>query len=75
MVTIFVFIKTELGAEDDVMKELKRINEVKQAHKLYGVYDIIARIEAENMEDLKNIISSKLRRLLDIRSTITMITY
>ena len=37
--------------------------------------DIIARIEAETMEDLKNIISWKVRRLNKVRSTITMITY
>ena len=71
----FVLLTTEMGTETAVMKEMKKIVEIKEAHTVYGVYDIIARIEAETMEDLKNIISWKVRRLNKVRSTITMITY
>jgi DNA-binding Lrp family transcriptional regulator len=63
-----------LGAKTDVMKELNAIKEVKEAHRIYGVYDIIARIEAGTMMDLKDIISEKVRRLYGVRSTVTMIT-
>ena len=72
--TAFVLIKTDLGGKTDVMKDLKTIKEVKEAHRVYGVYDIIARIETGNIEDLKDIISEKVRRLYGVRSTITMIT-
>ena len=75
MGTAYVLLTTELGAETEVMKAMKMILEIKEAHTVYGVYDIIARIEAETMEDLKNIISWKVRRLDKVRSTITMITY
>ena len=75
MAFAFVLLTTEMGAETAVMKEMKKIAEIKEAHTVYGVYDIIARIEAETMEDLKNIISWKVRRLNKVRSTITMITY
>ena len=71
--TAFVLIHTDLDAKTDVMKELKTIKEVKVAHRVYGVYDIIARIEADTMMDLKDIISEKIRRLYGVRSTITMI--
>jgi DNA-binding Lrp family transcriptional regulator len=74
LATAFVLIHTDLGAETDVMKELKTIKEVKEAHRIYGVYDIIARIEVDAMMDLKDIISEKIRRLYGVRSTITMIT-
>ncbi len=73
MATAFVLLNAELGAETEVMKGLKMIDGVKEAHIVYGVYDIIARIEAETMEDLKNIISWKVRRIHRVRSTITMI--
>jgi DNA-binding Lrp family transcriptional regulator len=56
-------------------KTRAQIVEIKEAHTVYGVYEIIARIEAETMEDLKNIISWKVRRLNKVRSTLTMITY
>ena len=72
--TASVLIHTDLSGKTDVMKELKTIKEVKEAHRIYGVYDIIARIKADTMMDLKDIISEKIRRLYGVRSTITMIT-
>ena len=74
MATAYVLLNTELGAETEVMKDMKMIVEIKEAHMVYGVYDIIARIEADTMEDLKNIISWKVRRINRVRSTLTMIT-
>ncbi len=74
MATAYVLLNTELGAETELMKDMKMIVEIKEAHMVYGVQDIIARIEADTMEDLKNIISWKVRRINRVRSTLTMIT-
>ena len=74
MAKAFVLINTELGSETGVMKGLKMIDEVKEAHLVYGVYDIIARIEADTMANLKDIISWKIRHISKIRSTLTMLT-
>lgn len=73
MATAFVLIIAEIGAEREVLKGLKEIPEVKEAHMVYGVYDIIARIQTETMQELKDIISWKIRRLDKVRSTLTMI--
>ena len=73
MATAFVLINAELGAETEVLKGLKDVKEVKEAHMLYGVYDIIARIETDTMQELKDIISWKIRRLDKLKSTLTMI--
>ncbi len=73
MAKAFVLINAEIGAEDEVLKELKGMAEVKEAHVVYGVYDIIIRIEADTMDELKNIVTSKIRRLDKVRSTLTMI--
>ncbi|OGD44809.1 AsnC family transcriptional regulator [Candidatus Bathyarchaeota archaeon RBG_16_57_9] len=73
MATAFVLINAEIGAESEVLKGLKDIPEVKEAHMVYGVYDIIARIQTETMQELKDIISWKIRRLDKVRSTLTMI--
>ena len=75
MATAFVLLNAELGSETEVIDELKMIDGVKETCLVYGVYDVIARIEAETMEDLKNIISWKVRRIHRVRSTITMITF
>ena len=73
LATAFVLLNAELGAETEVLNGLKMIDEVKETHLIYGVYDIIARIEADTMEDLRKVIGWKIRRLTKVRSTITMI--
>ena len=73
MATVFVMINTELGSESMVLKGLKEIEGVKETHLVYGVYDIIARIETETMQELKDIVALKVRRLDNVRSSLTMI--
>ena len=73
MAIAFVLINAEIGAESEVLKDLRTIPEVKEAHVVYGVYDIIARVETGTMQDLKDTISWKIRRLDKVRSTLTMI--
>jgi DNA-binding Lrp family transcriptional regulator len=73
LATAFVLINSTLGAEDEVLKSLKDIKEVREAHMVFGVYDIIARIETDTMQELDNVISLKIRKLDKTRGTITMI--
>jgi len=73
LATAFVLINVEIGSEDEVLRSLKPISEVKEAHLVYGVYDIIARIETETMQELKDAVSWKIRRVDKVRSTLTMI--
>ena len=68
-----VLINTDVGAEDEVLAQVKSIDGVKEAYIVYGIYDLYAKIEAESIEKLKDIVSSKIRKLPKVRSTITMI--
>ena len=68
-----MMINSETGYETEVMKELKKISGVQEAYQLYGVYDIIIKIEAENMEELKETVLLRMRKLKRIRSTLTLI--
>ncbi|MGA2239260.1 MAG: Lrp/AsnC ligand binding domain-containing protein [Candidatus Bathyarchaeia archaeon] len=63
----------DTGGEQEVLKQLQGIPNVKEAHLVYGVYDLVARIEAETMEKLKEIVTWKVRRLDKVRSTLTTI--
>jgi len=69
----FVLINTEIGSEADVLKDLRKIEGVEEAHSVYGVYDIIAKVSAESMDKLKEIVTWRIRRLDKVRSTLTMI--
>jgi len=69
----FVLINAEIGEEVEVLKALKKLENVKEAYLIYGVYDIIARVEADSMEKLKEIVTWKMRKLDKVRSTLTMI--
>jgi len=69
----FVLINTEIGSESDVLKVLKKVDGVVEAYSVYGVYDVIAKIKADSMDKLKEMVTWNIRRLDKVRSTLTMI--
>ena len=69
----FVLMNSELGSEDSIVNELKKIEGVKEVYQVYGVYDIVAQVEANIMEKVKETITWKLRKLNGVKSTLTMI--
>ena len=73
MATAFILINTEIGTEGEVVEALSSISEVKEAYVVYGVYDVLVKVEADNMDVLRDIVSSKIRKLPKVRSTMTMI--
>ena len=56
-----------------MLKSLRGLEFVRDVYVVYGVYDIIARVEADTMEKVKETITWKIRRLDRVRSTLTMI--
>ena len=68
----YVVIHCEQGREDLVLRDLNMIPEVKEADVVYGSYDVIGKIEAENHKELENIITKKVRKLQFIISTMTL---
>jgi DNA-binding Lrp family transcriptional regulator len=75
MPTAFVLINAETGSETEILMILRKMENVKEAYGVYGVYDIIARVEAESLDQLKEMITWKIRRLDKVRSTLTMMAY
>ena len=73
MPSAFVLINAEIGSENDVLVELKKIENVREAYVVYGVYDIIAKVESDTMDKLKSMVTWRIRRLDKVRSTLTMI--
>jgi len=69
----FVLINTEIGSESEVLESLRKIDAVEEAHMVYGVYDVVAKVRADSMDKLKEIVTWHVRRLDKVRSTLTMI--
>jgi len=66
-------INAEIGSEGEVLNELKKVEGVEEAYSVYGVYDVIAKVTADSMDKLKDIVTWRIRRLNKVRSTLTMI--
>ncbi len=66
-------ISVDLGDERNVLKKLKSFQNVKEAYLTYGVYDIIAIVEAETQEKLKDTITHQIRALPSVKTTLTMV--
>jgi DNA-binding Lrp family transcriptional regulator len=73
MPSAFVLMNAELGKENDIVNEIKKIANVKEVYPVYGVYDVLMIIESDSMEVLRETITSKVRKLDGIKSTLTMI--
>jgi DNA-binding Lrp family transcriptional regulator len=67
----FVLINVEIGGETEVMESLKTIEEVKEAYTLFGVYDIVVKVEADERRRVEEIIVWKIRKFDKVRQTIT----
>ena len=68
----FVFINAELGSEQEVLEQLRKMDSVKEAYMVYGVYDVIVKVEALTNDKLREVVTSKVRKLNKVRSTLTM---
>ena len=73
MVQAFILLNVEPGAEAKVLDKLRGIDLVREAYVSYGVYDIILRLNADTMDQLKDAISHKIRTTDQVRSTVTLI--
>lgn len=74
MASAYVLINCEIGGEADVIAQLKGMSVVDEVSVVYGVYDIVAKITSETMDSLKEIITTKVRHLNKVKSTMTMIS-
>ncbi len=70
----FVLISCDLGFEEAVIEDLKHIDSVKEVHGTFGAYDIIAKVENQDREKLRETIIWNIRKLEHVRSTLSLMT-
>jgi DNA-binding Lrp family transcriptional regulator len=69
----YVLINCESGSESIIIRELKRLSQVVEVSKVDGSYDLIAKITADTVDKVKEVISLKIRGFEQIRTTLTLI--
>ena len=68
-----MLVNCDLGTIDDVLNALKKLHNIIELHLLFGVYDIVVKIEAESQPKLREMIVGTIRHLNHVRSTQTLI--
>ena len=72
LTTAFVLINSELGKEDDIIENLKHIDSVKEVHGTFGAYDVVAKVEHDEKDKLREVITWGIRKIDHVRSTLTL---
>lgn len=76
MPTAYVLLNSDLGSDESIIDEVKEILDsedvVFEVQGVYGVYDIVLKITADDSEELRRIITNRIRRINKVQSTLTM---
>ena len=72
MAKAYVLINCELGSEDKIISDLRKLEHIKDAVGTFGAYDMVAKIEAETSEQLRDTVTWKIRKMDKVRSTLTL---
>ncbi len=69
----YVLFGVGSASEDQVLKDAKSIDGVQEVYVSYGVYDLVMKVKADSMEKLKELVTYHLRKIANVRSTLTLI--
>jgi DNA-binding Lrp family transcriptional regulator len=68
----FVLISTAPAKEHEVYNSLQSVFEIKELHPLFGEYDLIAKIEADDFNVLGQVVVDKIRTIEGVIDTKTL---
>ena len=77
MPTSYVLLNSDLGSDETIITKVKEILDNESSIKyevqgVYGVYDIVLKISSDNTENLRSVITNKIRKIDKVQSTLTM---
>ncbi|MFY9301634.1 MAG: Lrp/AsnC ligand binding domain-containing protein [Candidatus Nitrosotenuis sp.] len=73
----FILLNSDLGSDQEIVTKIKEILSVEKGLKfdvqgVYGIYDIVVKIESDNADHLRSVITNKIRKIEKVQSTLTM---
>ncbi len=73
MVLAYIMMKMQVGMDDQVISEIKKLEQVEEANATYGSYDLVIKVKFKAIEDLDRFIFDKIRRIKGVNETSSMI--
>ena len=66
-------LNCELGAEAVIIEKLKELEQVVDVFETIGTHDMMVKLQAENFEKIREVVSWNIQKLPKVRSTATLI--
>ncbi len=73
LLTAFIFINVETGTDQDVVKVLQKVPYITEVFEVYGVYDVVAKVEADDLIKLNEVMMDHIRHIANVKNTVTLI--
>jgi DNA-binding Lrp family transcriptional regulator len=73
MTDAYVMLNCELGAEAEIIEKLKELEQVTDVFETIGTHDMMVKLQAENFEKIREIVSWNIQKLPKVRSIATLI--
>jgi DNA-binding Lrp family transcriptional regulator len=75
--TAYVLLNSDLGSDESIITKVKEILDNEEninydVQGVYGVYDIVLKVMSNNTENLRSVITNKIRKIDKVQSTLTM---
>jgi DNA-binding Lrp family transcriptional regulator len=73
MTDAYVMLNCELGAETAIIEQLQELEQVVDVFETIGTHDMMVKLQAENFEKIREIVSWNIQKLKNVRATSTLI--
>ncbi len=73
MTDAYVMLNCELGAEAEIIEKLKELEQVKDVFETIGTHDMLVKLQADNFEKIREIVSWNIQKMPKVRSISTLI--
>jgi len=67
-----VLVQCKIAHEMEVLQALLEINSVKEAKGTFGYYDVLVKIQAQEISEIEKIITTEIRSITNVTTTTTL---
>lgn len=72
LLNAYVLLNVLTGSEKQVLTETRALENVKEAHLCFGVYDIILKVEINSMNKIQDFVTNKIRKIDNVTSILPL---